>query len=1166
MATQTHHIHGPLTLSPTTSLSDFDACNLLPKTPLQLQTLEHLYADDKHPTRSRLKDYASGLGLSYEQISRWYVQRRQRDKQDAARTQGVNVSAQRTAKGKGKMDKKKNLSSLEPGEHENCKRRPFLAQDMLYSPDHIFMKIFRKDGPSLGAEFDPLPCTAFQGRKGIADSRCLEAACEGEQRAQKRRKVTRPAILDSEQRGQMKTPTKKHGKGKGLMSTLQLVNTRASFRDNLGALERGKTLPCKNNHPAKRYGMGKGFMTTSQLANANSKRKTQRRKPSVLRKSGKNVQKKKPLARQKKVESSRNEKQKARGGCCKIALDLGCYENLCSFSALADDEELELRECQAGPNPLTCGAHFATGGSHGCSLCKGLLPKFPLDSVRMRKPLFMDPWKSSSELEKKLFKVFHFLYTYAVILDLCPFTLDEFAKAFHDKDSPLLGKLHVCLLGLLLSDIQKEISTGVSIRSNKHGMFLNLLNMAEAQKFVVNFWRTSLNPLTWTEILRQVLVAAGFGTKDCNQSKRCLTKEVDHMVKYGLHPGTLKGELFSILFEQGNKGMKVTELAKSSQIVDLNLGKTNGGLEDSICSILASDITLFEKISSSAYRLRLPSILMKDEDALSDSEDFGSIDNAECDSGNSSSRPDMGHQSPESNPLSISCVIDESHPGESWLLGLMEGEYFDLSIEEKLNALLALVDLVSAGSSIKMEDPSTALTECVPRIYQHGSGGKIKRSAISRPSSLTSSCGNDRESRGVENGHLSSEICPVDSSVVISMMYKEDQYSGKDKGPIGAGNGDLHPMQSIFLGSDRRYNRYWIFLGPCDTDDPGHKRVYFESSEDGQWQVIDSEEALCCLLDTLNGQGRREAVLFASLEKRVPFLLEEMSSSVLDEICVSQSTQSGLSEIDRINEVSLSPISDIDNLSLGEPSCNTVTSSSAALFKVAKKEEQKQKYERLQAYDSWIWNGFYSSLHSVRHGKRSFYDSWRRCGSCNDLYWRDEKHCNICHTTFELDFDLEEKYAIHVAKCQGLEESDVYPMHKVLPSNLQALKAAIHVIELIMPEDALIGAWKKSAHKLWVRRLRRTSTLHEFLQVLADFVGSLNVEWVSQSNLTQKCESPSEDFVAHFQNMPQTSSAVALWLVKFDASIALQLDEVVVVGTGKGQESVPPVTVSDDEQ
>ncbi|XP_021714701.1 homeobox-DDT domain protein RLT3-like isoform X2 [Chenopodium quinoa] len=98
----------------------------------------------------------------------------------------------------------------------------------------------------------------------------------------------------------------------------------------------------------------------------------------------------------------------------------------------------------------------------------------------MRKPFHMQPWNSSLELEKKLFKALHFLYTYAVILDLYPFTLDDFAKAFHDK--------------------------------------------TETQDSVVNFWKTSLNPLTWTEILRQVLIAAGFGSRDGNQSKGCLTK------------------------------------------------------------------------------------------------------------------------------------------------------------------------------------------------------------------------------------------------------------------------------------------------------------------------------------------------------------------------------------------------------------------------------------------------------------------------------------------------------------------------------------------------------------------------------------------------------------------------------------------------------------------
>ncbi|XP_021770582.1 homeobox-DDT domain protein RLT3-like isoform X1 [Chenopodium quinoa] len=119
-------------------------------------------------------------------------------------------------------------------------------------------------------------------------------------------------------------------------------------------------------------------------------------------------EKKKPIPQRRKVDSSQKETQKARKDCCKTALDLASHdENLCSFPTKADDEELELRELQAGPNPLTCGAHFANGGktgNYGCSLCKGLLPKFPPESVRMRKSFHMQPWNSSLELEKKLFK------------------------------------------------------------------------------------------------------------------------------------------------------------------------------------------------------------------------------------------------------------------------------------------------------------------------------------------------------------------------------------------------------------------------------------------------------------------------------------------------------------------------------------------------------------------------------------------------------------------------------------------------------------------------------------------------------------------------------------------------------------------------------------------
>lgn len=57
---------------------------------------------------------------------------------------------------------------------------------------------------------------------------------------------------------------------------------------------------------------------------------------------------------------------------CELALeDVKCIENI-EFAMLLDDEELELRELQAGPNPLSCSAHFPASGSRGCSLCKGL--------------------------------------------------------------------------------------------------------------------------------------------------------------------------------------------------------------------------------------------------------------------------------------------------------------------------------------------------------------------------------------------------------------------------------------------------------------------------------------------------------------------------------------------------------------------------------------------------------------------------------------------------------------------------------------------------------------------------------------------------------------------------------------------------------------------------
>lgn len=46
--------------------------------------------------------------------------------------------------------------------------------------------------------------------------------------------------------------------------------------------------------------------------------------------------------------------------------------------------------------------------------------------------------------------------------------------------------------------------------------------------------------------------------------------------------------------------------------------------------------------------------------------------------------------------------IDESKSGESWIHGLTEGEYSDLSVEERLDALVTLIGVANEGNSVRV--------------------------------------------------------------------------------------------------------------------------------------------------------------------------------------------------------------------------------------------------------------------------------------------------------------------------------------------------------------------------------------------------------------------------------------------------------------------------------
>ncbi|XWS36650.1 hypothetical protein CRYUN_Cryun20dG0103400 [Craigia yunnanensis] len=1113
------------------------------KSSFQIQALESFYKDKKYPTQREMEGYAAALGLTLNQVKGWFVENRRRDKRDTGIILPVHsmkrLPASKERNAAGLSEARKNPKGQDLLVHNRSKsvavlysryrstslvgenmfgkkkKKMLLPQDLL-SPQYILKKVFRKDGPPLGVKFDSLPSQAFFNCKGSKDAHPADQECQ--RGATKRRKVSELTNIDYQNNSNESAPMKKHGIGKGLMTVWRVVNPEGGdIPTGVDFSNRQIVAPPQTSSPAVRK----------------QPPRNKRRQPLVSLMKQRSLEKKllekrRSSLKRREVQSKKDDNH--RQPCkekCELVLE-GSISNECldQLALLVDDEELELSELQAGPNPLTCLDHLGTSGVLGCTLCRDLLAKFPPNSVKMKLPFSMQPWDSSPETVKKLFKVFHFLYTYSVTLDICSFTLDEFAQAFHDKDSLLLGKIHVALLKLLLSDVKTELSGALLPHFSLSCKFLALLHSVENQEFVVEFWKTSLNPLTWTEILCQVLVAAGFGSKQGLLRREALSKEMSLMARYGLCASSLKGELFRILSERGNNGLKVSDLALSLPVTELNLTSKAEELEELIRSTLSSDITLFEKISSSAYRLRCSSVAKDGNDCHSDTEDSGSVDDvsdgssgsscddSECDSGNYYQRKlkhKNHHKSKNklNNMLTVYNEIDESHPGEVWLLGLMEGEYSDLSIEEKLNALVALIDLLSAGSSIRMENPGKALADCVPNIPHYGSGVKIKRSLSNRqnfPRPAAWVYGGQKN--GIQEALTSSVSHPVDSSSISKFFEKEICSSSRNDGKETEVGVDVHPMQSVFLGSDRRYNRYWLFLGPCNAYDPGHRRIYFESSEDGHWEVIDTEEALQALLAVLDDRGKREALLIESLEKREASLCQEMSSRHLSDAGIRH-IPSDSSEMDVGREDS-SPVSDVDNLSLTVVVNESLASCGAIVLEAGKKGEEQN----------------------------------RKCESCHDLYWRDEKHCRICHTTFELDFDLEERYAIHVATCREKGGNSTFPKFKVLPSQLQSLKAAVHAIESVMPEDALIGAWTKSAHRLWVKRLRRTSSLSELLQVVADFVASINEIWLNQCHIEQEGCTVIEELIALFPTMPQTSSAVALWLVKLDEFIAPYLKKV----------------------
>ncbi|KAI5590901.1 hypothetical protein BDE02_04G041800 [Populus trichocarpa] len=312
---------------------------------------------------------------------------------------------------------------------------------------------------------------------------------------------------------------------------------------------------------------------------------------------------------------------------------------------LIEDEQLELMELAAASKGLASIVNLNYDTLQNLDSFRDLLITFPSESVQLKKPFGFQPWLDSEENIGNLLMVWRFFITFADVLGLWPFTLDEFVQAFHDYDSRLLSELHVALLKLIIKDIEdvaRTPSIGLGINqyytANPEGGHPQIVQGAYTWGFDIRNWQQHLNPLTWPEILRQLALSAGFGpqlrkrnatwtglgdideVKDCEdiistirngsaaENAFALMREKGLLLprksRHRLTPGTVKFAAFHVLSLEGSKGLTVLELAdkiQKSGLRDLTTSKTP---EASISVALTRDQKLFERIAPSTYCVR----------------------------------------------------------------------------------------------------------------------------------------------------------------------------------------------------------------------------------------------------------------------------------------------------------------------------------------------------------------------------------------------------------------------------------------------------------------------------------------------------------------------------------------------------------------------------------
>ncbi|XVE88104.1 hypothetical protein DITRI_Ditri19aG0041600 [Diplodiscus trichospermus] len=925
---------------------------------------------------------------------------------------------------------------------------------------------------------------------------------------------------------------------------------------------------------------------------------------------------------------------------------------------LLEDEQLELMELAAASKGIPSIIHLDHDSLQNLDSFRDSLSLFPPKSVQLKRPFSIQPWIDSEENVGNLLMAWRFLITFADVLRLWPFTLDEFVQAFHDYDSRLLGEIHVALLKTIIKDIEdvaRTPTTGLGTNqycsANPEGGHPQIVEGAYSWGFDIRNWQHHLNPLTWPEIFRQLAISAGFGPQlkkrsaawtymaDNDEGKGC--KDVVSTLRNGsaaenafalmrekglllprrsrhrLTPGTVKFAAFHVLSLEGSKGLTVLELAdkiQKSGLRDLTTSKTP---EASISVALTRDAKLFERIAPSTYCVRpayrkdpadAEAILAaarkkirqfengflggedadeverdeverddveRDEDFECDVDEDPEVDDIAIplnankdvdypkDELNTCSGGEKIHASPDDalnvagefdkdfpsfpsntvkdanglsnagqyvagednatgNPDQQNVEIDESKCGESWIQGLSEG----------IKAEAQLHNPAVEGSQSPFPVADIKIDEASPSIQED-----------QKPLVCSQNVQNDLCSYPAERALVLQEASMgPDNFSSQQHGYASKRSRSQLKSYIAHRAEEMYVYRSLPLGQDRRRNRYWQFVASASKNDPCSGRIFVEL-HDGNWRLIDSEEAFDALLASLDARGIRESHLRIMLQKIESSFKENVRRNLQ---CARAMGRSGSSTENEASEIDSSPnspstaICGFNSDALGAlPSFN---------IQLGRNEnEKKSALKRYQDFQRWMWKECYNSttLRAMRYGKKRCALLLAVCDLCLGSHIPEEMHCSYCHQTFGSTNNIF-NFSEHEIQCKEswkLDTTDTHILDSSLPLGISLLKSLCALVEVSVPPEALESIWTEGHRKIWGRKLNASTSADELLKMLTLLESAIKRDHLSANFETTRellgssLQSEIDSFDAVLPWIPQTASAVALRLLELDASI-----------------------------